>query len=76
MNRILLTALVTATACAPLDEAEIAAREYQRGEFRAKFLEYRKDCEEIGGTVVIRSHRRIRADRVARPGDRYHCEIP
>ncbi len=68
--------MMSLAACTPLNEQEIAEREYKRGEFRAEFLAYRKACEAKGGTVVIWSHRKIRADRVARPGDRYHCEVP
>lgn len=63
-------------ACAPLTEQEIFEREYQRGEFKARFLDFRKACEAEGGTVVIRSRGRLGADRIPGYGDQYHCEIP
>ena len=71
-----LFGLLLLTACAPLDEAQKAEREYRRGEYRAKFLDYRQACAELGGTVVIRSNRRIKPDRVPKFGDKYHCEVP
>ena len=63
-------------ACTPLTEQQIAEREFQRGEERAKFLDYKAACEAEGGNVVIRARRRMAHDRMPGPGDRYHCEIP
>ena len=74
---ILIMPLVLAVAgCAPLSQEEMAEREYRHEDFRARFIDYKERCEALGGNVVIRSHRKIRADRIARPGDRYHCELP
>lgn len=63
-------------ACTPLTEREIAEREYRRGEFRAKFLEFRRECEARGGTVVVRSRRRVGPDRIPQLGDHYYCDSP
>ncbi|MEQ8207583.1 MAG: hypothetical protein RIA65_15525 [Woeseia sp.] len=79
VNKLLpvgLFVLLILVACAPLNEAQKAEREYRRGEYRAKFFDYRQACEEMGGTVVIRSNRRIKPDRVPKFGDKYHCEVP
>ncbi|MDZ7645481.1 MAG: hypothetical protein U5K76_15455 [Woeseiaceae bacterium] len=69
-----IVALVS--ACTPLTERERQDREYERGEFRAQYLEFKAACEAQGGTVVIRSRRRIGPDRIPNPGDYYRCEAP
>ena len=68
--------LVLLAACAPLSEEQMADREYRRGEYRAKFLDFRVACEAEGGTVVIRSRRKLSPDRIPVLGDRYRCEAP
>lgn len=71
-----LSVLAGLAACAPLSEQEMFEREYQRGEFKAKFLDYREACEAEGGTVIIRSRGRLGPDRMPEYGDHYHCEVP
>lgn len=63
-------------ACAPLNEEQMADREYRRGEYRAIFMDFRVACEAEGGTVVIRSRRKLSPDRIPVLGDHYHCEAP
>ncbi len=76
MKDTVLFPLVLLAACVPLNEEQMADREYRRGEYRAKFLDFRIACEAEGGTVVIRSRRKLSPDRIPVLGDRYHCEAP
>jgi hypothetical protein len=76
MNYRVFVPFVALAACTPLSEAQMADREYRRGEYRARFLDFRIACEEEGGTVVIRSRRKLGPDRVPELGDHYHCEAP
>jgi len=68
--------LATMAACAPFSEKQMIEREYQRGEYKARFLDYRDACEAEGGTVIIRSRRRLGPDGIPEYGDDYHCEVP
>lgn len=75
---VIVVAIVLATgiaaACSPLDEREIAEREYQRENYLLQFLDFKRACERAGGWVVIRAHQRIGPDGLPNPGDHYRCE--
>lgn len=71
-----LMSLLLLLACTPLTEQQMAEREFRRGEYRAKYLDYRESCEAMGGNVIVHSRRRMNHDRMPELGDRYHCEIP
>jgi len=49
----LVIAIVLTAGCAPMTEAQREAREYDRIEFRNRFLEDRARCNAIGGRIFI-----------------------
>lgn len=50
---LLLAVALCAAACAPMTAAERADREYERVDFRQRFIEDRARCNAAGGRIVI-----------------------
>lgn len=71
----LAPAAMLIAACAPLSEQDAFEQEYRRGEYQAKFVDFREACNARGGTVIVISRHRGPRQHLPVPGDRYHCEL-
>ena len=71
---ILIACVVVLAACAYPTEQQIEDREYRDAEWRARFLEYRRDCRAKKGHIEIHGWTELMGhDGIPRYGDFYKC---
>ena len=70
---VLLPAVLLATGCISLSEAQIEAREYRRADFRNQFIDYRQRCLAAGGKIIIDAKQSLDRKDLPHRGDRYYC---
>lgn len=64
---------IIAAACAPLDERQLAERDYRRADREAVFHDFRARCRSKGKRIVIYADQRIGRDGVPGPGNVVFC---
>ena len=70
---LLAAALSMTSGCAGLSEADLEYRDYQRAEFKNRFLDERSRCQQRGGRIYVDAKQTLRRDGIPNPGDRYFC---
>ena len=69
----LLPAVLLATGCISLTEAQLEAREYRRADFKNEFIDFRQRCRAAGGRIIIDAKQSLDRNDMPHRGDRYYC---
>ena len=69
-------AVMTVSACAHIDEATRAEREYRRLEWEHSFVDYQSRCYQAGGRMVIQAKGPLPRSGIPRRGDLFSCTRP
>lgn len=70
---VLLPAVLLATGCISLTEAQLEAREYRRADFRNQFIDYRQRCLAASGRIIVDAKQSLDRNDLPHRGDRYYC---
>ena len=73
MRKILLLLLATLPACAAFDGRRSDADGYDRLDFKARFLDYRRQCYARGGRIYINATGGLDRDGAPPRGSYYSC---
>lgn len=73
MRVLLLVSLAALAGCAGSGARTADLRQYDRLDFRARFVEYRQLCAEVGGHLYINAVGNLDRDGVPPRGSRYRC---
>ena len=69
-----LVSIVLLGGCAAVTEEQLEAREYRDVEWQAQYFQYKANCENNGGVVVIHGTKsRFSRDNAPAFGDLYRC---
>ena len=66
--------LLLVSGCATLDERDLEIREYRNQDWKNRFVDYRSQCQRIGGRTLINAHSGpVGRDGIPRRGSYYTC---
>ncbi len=73
MRTLVMLILSVLAGCAPLQESRSVTAGYDRLDFKARFLDYRRQCYARGGRIYINATGSLDRDGAPPRGSHYRC---
>lgn len=67
--------VLIASACAPMSEERLEARQYRQVDWESRYVNYARRCSHAGGRMIVRASHRIGRAGIPRRGDYYNCTL-